>query len=449
MKTRYVLTIGLILLVVSCNDKRQQQVLFGTVPEPYRFSGLQSRAVTQENPTGGKGLGGKDRGNGNARKGAPAYRFIEPGETKVLCDIEGQGMIRHIWMTLSPLSGSLNQRSGPQPYTLRNCIISMYWDDCETPSVEAPVSDFFGIAHGRKSHYVSPYLDSPAGRAYNCYFPMPFSKRARITFRNDTENTLEWLFYQVDYTSGDKITDDMGRFHASFRRNIPEPGHDYVLLDTKGSPGVYVGMSMGVIPHGRSWWGEGEFKFYIDGDEAYPTICGTGLEDYINTGWGLDLSSNSMYAGVNFHLPNDPRDKENERMGEMMSFYRFHVWDPIYFQSSLRIEVQQLGAGFGSNKDEAEAYKAKINFKDFHRHPNTEKPGKMMSDWLFDRVDDYCSTVYWYQQVRENTLPPFPDREERSRDVEVRPWEKHFTMPVPNPVVRTESELEKESNPYL
>jgi hypothetical protein len=136
-------------------------------------------------------------------------------------------------------------------------------------------------------------------------------------------------------------------------------------------------------------------------------------------------------------------------MGEMISFYRFHVWDPVYFQSSLRVEVQQLGAGFGSNKEEAEAYKAKVNFKDFHRHPNTEKPGKMMSDWLFDRVDDYCSTVYWYQQVRENTLPPFPDREERSRDVEVRPWEKHFTMPVPNPVLRTESELEKESNPYL
>jgi len=252
---------------------------------------------------------------------------------------------------------------------------------------------------------------------------MPFSKRAKITIQNDSQKQLGWIFYQVDYTLGDKVTDNMGRFHASFRRDTPAAGKDYVLLDTKGSPGVYVGAVIGVIPQGRGWWGEGEMKFYIDGDNKYPTICGTGTEDYICTGWGIKPFQ-AIYTGANFVLDNNPKDTSNREMGAMLSFYRFHVLDPIYFQKGLRVELQQLGAGFGKNKEEVEAYKSKIGFKGFHVHPNTEKPGTTMSNWLYDRSDDFCSTVFWYQRVIKNELPPFPSREERTRGIELRPWEK-------------------------
>lgn len=408
---------SVILMLLALHIVSHGQVPMNTVPEPYRFSGLQSRSVTQENPTGGKGMAGKDRGNGSQRKGAPAFRDVEPGETKVLCDIEGPGMIRHIWITL-------DEPEKRTPEQLRNYIIRMYWDGSEFPSVEAPISDFFGTAHGRISNLMTPYITTPDGRGYNCYFPMPFSKRAKITLQNDTPNELGWIFYQVDYTLGDKVTDDMGRFHASFRRDTPQTGTDYVLLDTKGTPGVFVGAVVGIIPQGRGWWGEGEMKFYLDGDEKYPTICGTGTEDYACSGWGM--VGTSLYTGVNFHIDNNPEDKEQKAMGEMISFYRFHVFDPIYFHSGLKIELQQLGAGFGKNKEEVEAYKAKIGFKGYHVNPNTDKPGKVNNDWLYDRSDDYCSTVFWYQKLQKDVLPPFPSREERTRGIGIRSWEKPF-----------------------
>ena len=431
MKNESLFAIFLALIfIVSCKTTKQTNLL-NAINEPYEFSKLQSRSITQENPTGEKGMGGKDRGNGSLRKGAPAFRIIEPGETKVLCDIKGQGMIRHFWLTFDGFSG---KNIGRHPEMSRNCIVRLYWDDSETPSVEAPLSDFFGIAHGRAASYMTPYLGSPGGSGYNCYFPMPFSKSARITIQNDSENKLDWIFYQVDYTLGDKVTDNMGRFHASFRRDTPSAGKDYVLLDTKGSPGVFVGAVIGVIPQGRGWWGEGEMKFYIDGDNKYPTICGTGTEDYICSGWGIKPQQ-AIYTGANFVLGNNPKDTANREMGAMLSFYRFHLLDPIYFQSSLRVELHQLGAGLGNNKEEVEAYKSKIEFKGFHVHPNTEKPGTMMSDWLYDRSDDYCSTVFWYQRVEKYELPPFPDREERTRGIEIRSWEKPFSIASTNPYV--------------
>ncbi|MEI8196103.1 MAG: glycoside hydrolase family 172 protein, partial [Phycisphaerae bacterium] len=223
---------------------------------PYLFSTLQSRAVSHENPTGGKGIACKDRGNGNCRKGAPAIRNIPPGKTVVLCDIEGPGMIRHLWFA----------RPSDKPEDLRNFIIRIYWDDSPHPSVEAPIGDFFGVAHGRLAHFMTPYLGMPEGRGFQCYFPMPFSRRCRMTFENDTDGVLGMLFYQVDYTLGDQVTPEMGRFHAHFRRQNPCPvSQDYVLLDTQGSPGVFAGAVIGCNPIGPNWWGEGEMKFYIDG----------------------------------------------------------------------------------------------------------------------------------------------------------------------------------------
>ena len=374
---------------------------------PYLFSNLKSRAVTQENPTGGKGLGGKDRGSGNCRKGAPAYKYIEAGGNRVLCDIEGPGMIRHIWMTMDP-----EQMKTPEQ--LRSWVIRIYWDDSPHPSVEAPVGDFFGMALGRVCHFTSPYLICPKGRSFNSYFPMPFSKRCKITFENNSDKELAWLFYQIDYTLGDPVEDDWGRFHAHFRRENPTvTGKDFVLLDTKGSPGVFVGASVGVNPIGPGWWGEGEMKFYIDGDTKYPTICGTGLEDYVCSGWGFEVHD-ALYMGVNYQA-NNPATPD---LIGPTSFYRFHVKDPIYFQNDLRAELQQLGAAAWSEEN-----KEKYGWSDQHYHPINASPDKFMSTWLYDRSDDVCSTVYWYQKVMDEPLPPLPGREERIKGVEKKEWE--------------------------
>lgn len=377
--------------------------------EPFRVRELQSRSVTQENPTGGKGLGGKGRGNGNCRKGAPALKNIKPGETKTLCDIAGPGMIRHIWMTIG------EDRS---PETMRSVILRIYWDDSDHPSVEAPMGDFFGVAHGRTVHYMSPYLGTPEGRGFQCYFPMPFGKRCRITFENDSPKTLSWLWYQVDYTLGDAFSPDMGLFHAHFRRENPCPAdRDYCLLDTRGAAGVFAGAVIGVNPGLPGWWGEGEMKFYIDGDTRYPTICGTGTEDYLCSGWGMNLHS-AIYTGVNYEA-RDPRGQQ-----QFVSFYRFHIHDPIYFQSDLRVELQQLGAGSPVAGESTEAFCRKHNLNGPHIHPIPDQPGALMSNWLYDRSDDYCSTVFWYQRPTGQPLPPLPDREARIKGIAVQPWEK-------------------------
>lgn len=385
-------------------------------PSPFLFSMLESRSVTAENPTGGKGLGCLGKGNGNCRKGSPAIADIRPGQTVVLCDIAGPGTIRHIWFA----------KPSSSPEMMRNCILRIYWDGAQHPSVEAPLGDFFGIAHGRLAHFMTPYLGMPEGRGFQCYFPMPFSRNCRITFENDGIDPVALLFYQIDYTLGEEITDQMGRFHAHFRRQNPCPvSQDFVLLDTQGSPGVFVGALVGVNPIGPNWWGEGEMKFYIDGDKTYPTICGTGTEDYLCSGWGM-APHQAIYTGVNYQQKNP-----HTQLDQFISFYRFHVLDPIYFQSDLRVELQQLGApgpdflgahgvaksGHTHDTTALKAAYAKYGWVGPHVHPN-------MSDWLFDRADDYCSVAYWYQRVTDRALPPIPSREIRSAGIAIQDWER-------------------------
>ncbi|MDD5198488.1 MAG: DUF2961 domain-containing protein [Terrimicrobiaceae bacterium] len=326
-------------------------------------------------------------------------------------------MVRHIW---------IGSPAGRTPELLRSYVLRIYWDDSPHPSVECPLSDFFGIAHGRTAHFMTPYLGMPEGRGFQCYFPMPFSRRCRMTLENDSPEVLGMFFYQVDYTLGDEITDAMGRFHAHFRRQNPCPvGEDYVLLDTKGSPGVFVGAVIGVNILSPNWWGEGEMKFYIDGDTTYPTISGTGAEDYLCSSWGM-TPHEALYTGVNY-FQTDPETKWDQ----LVSFYRIHALDPIYFESDLRVELQQLGApsadflgAHGVNKDGGahdtkalqEAY-ARYGWVGPHVHPG-------MSDWLYDRSDDYCSVAYWYQKVMDTPLPPIPSREERIKGIAMREWEK-------------------------
>jgi len=332
--------------------------------------GVTSRAITWENRTGEPGKGGQTRGG---RKGAPNISNTKSGETATLMDIDGCGVIRHIWITVSER----------EPEQLRNLILRMYWDNSPVPSVEVPLGDFFGTAHGQTVPMSSAYTTMTLGKGFNCYFPMPFATHAKITIENDMpdDQVLRMLFFQIDYEAHEALPPNTGRFHAQFRRQNPTvEKEDYVVLDNVEGPGMLVGCVIGVRPMVDKWWGEGEMKFYMDGDTDYPTICGTGTEDYFGGAWGMGLYQ-TPYHGCTLN-----RFKKKFFKHGLVSMYRWHVKDPVYFRKSLKATIQQIGHG-----------------------------GKGVG--LFERSDDWCSVAYWYQLKPVKQQPTFPDRAARIADI--------------------------------
>lgn len=300
----------------------------------YEIKNLQSRAGTGENQRGEKGRGGMARGG---RKGCPSISPLRAGKTYTLLDAEGSGMVRRIWFTFPP----------NDPMAMRCIILRIYWDGQEQPSVEVPMGDFFGLPHGVNRDLQSEYIQVNAGTAYNCWIPMPFRKHARITVENDGEHDIAHLFYEVDYTLGDEIPEDAGYFHAQFRRQNPCPMHsDYTLLETTGK-GVYLGTVLGVRSlYTESWWGEGEMKFYLDGDTDYPTICGTGTEDYFCGSYNFEnpqthqyQTFTTPYSGLCQVIRPDGVYASQTRFG----LYRWHIADPVYFAEERRVTIQALG----------------------------------------------------------------------------------------------------------
>lgn len=356
----------------------------------YKLKNIRSYSATAENPDALPGQGGK---SGGARKGCPCIEPLSAGEKRILLHKKGPGMIRKIWCTI-PVDN---------PEHLRNLILRMYWDGQAVPSVEVPIGDFFGIAHGRQRKMETPYVGMQDARGLNCFIPMPFRKEALVTIENDSATDVAMFFYQIDFSLGDQLDDDTGYFHAQFRRENPcRIKKDYVVLDGVCGRGVYIGTVLGIrnlyTDHRSEWWGEGEVKFYLDDDKEYPTICGTGLEDYIGSGWGTDETC-TLYQGAPL------LDSENG----LYSLYRFHHFDPVYFQKSIKVTVQQLGSGerewagefYGK---EGACYKAAGCDKDSHL-------------CLFERSDDYCSVAYWYQELPTRPFPKLPDKEERLKDI--------------------------------
>lgn len=349
---------------------------------------LKSRAITAENQTGAVGAGGKEL---NGRKGLPCLWNLKKDQVYTFAEIEGPGMIRHIWITV--------QDTGPQK--LRNLILRMYWDGQETPSVEAPLSDFFGISHGRMRPFESMFQTTAEGRSFNCTFPMPFAKNARLTITNEMGEDAGMFFYQVDYTTGDEVTEETPYFHAQFRR-VPKTTlqQDYVILDGVKGKGRFLGCNIGLVDRyheTNTWWGEGEVKFYLDGDTDFPTICGTGSEDYALSGWGLgkyaNLEAGSALAGGKKYV----------------SYYRFHGHDPIYFSEDLKVTVQQLGNDGSMEQPDPEGpFKPFIEAGEYLK----ERPGGN-----YERVDDMCSTAYWYQTLPTEPFPALPDKALRTLDL--------------------------------
>lgn len=355
--------------------------------EIYKLKNLKSRAATAENPEAKAGGGGTAN---NGRKGQPCIWPFEAGKTHTLLDTAGPGIIRHIWCTIPP----------GQPLHLRNLILRMYWDGQTHPSVEVPLGDFFGMAHGRQLPITSDLLQMQSGKGFNCWIPMPFKKHARVTIENDSGEEVSMFFYQIDFTLDDELDENTGYFHAQFRRMNPCPqGEDYTILDNISGRGTYLGTVLGVrsrCPAG--WWGEGEVKFYIDDDDKRPTICGTGAEDYVGCAWGLETVDSPCQGAP---LINNP-------LG-LYSFYRLHHRDPVCFRKTLKVTIQQIG--FADIEKFREVYDG-----DVVEYPPAGAQ-KNPNFRYVERSDDWSSVALWYQELPAAAFPQLPDRNARSADL--------------------------------
>jgi len=311
----------------------------------YRLSNAQTRSISPENFTGEKGKGGmarpEDQNKPNTANASGAardlgqgwkvnpYIRIQPGETFTMAEIEGPGAIQHIWMTPTG--------------NWRFSILRIYWDDETEPSVECPVGDFFGMGWGEYAPLNSLAVCVNPGSAFNCYWTMPFRKKCRITMENINDKDPMTLYYQIDYTLTE-VPADAAYFHAQFRRTNPNVTSDYTIVDNIRGKGHFVGVYMAWGVNNNGWWGEGEIKFFIDGDTKFPTICGTGTEDYFCGSYNFDRGGQykefcTPYAGLHQVIRPDGTYRSQQRFG----LYRWHITDPVRFEKELKITIQDLG----------------------------------------------------------------------------------------------------------
>jgi hypothetical protein len=369
---------------------------------------LDARAATFENPTGARGAGGTAHGG---RKGAPS-RAVQPGERVVLADVDGPGVVRHIWLTVPP----------GRPERLRSLVLEVRYDWRAEPSIATPVLDFFGLPHGRPVAYSSALTTAQEGRGFNAYLPMPFRDHIEIAFTNhgDKETTL---YYQVDYTLEPELPASSGYLHVAFRRENPTvQKRDFVITEGLRGPGRFVGCSVGVrvIDH-ANWYGEGEVKIYRDGDGELPTICGTGLEDYVGSAWGMG-EHHAPYGGA--PLVRSAAGKDAEGMGvqpDFVSFYRWHLPDPVMFERDLTVTIQQIGAMFFLQGQEEEKARYDVTNPVAGEGWRTDGPPALLAWGICERVDDYCCTSYVYCQEPQ-AVPPV-DVAGATADIERRPYE--------------------------
>jgi len=347
-----------------------------SVPSIANLRNSRSRSISPENFTGEKGGGGRaldGTGKECARDLGPGWKIspsvdVAPGTTREIADIAGPGVIQQIWMTITG--------------NWRFSILRFYWDDSPTPAVECPAGDFFASGWGKYAPVVSLPVCVNPGSAFNCYWPMPFRRRCRITLENLADESAR-IYYQINYAL-EEVPAEAAYFHAQFRRRNPLPGGEvYPILDGVEGRGHYVGTYLCWGVNNNGWWGEGEIKFYLDGDREYPTICGTGTEDYFCGSYGFENQDtkqyepfNTPYAGLPQVIRPDGLYQSQTRFG----LYRWHLPDPIRFEQDLRVTVQALGWRSGGR--------------------------------YLPLQDDISSVAYWYQLPAAKPFPPLPPRDQ-------------------------------------
>lgn len=347
-----------------------------------RLSDAKTRSISPENFTGEKGKGGmadpvKSKGQRNVANASNAARdlglgwkvnpfiTINAGETFTIAEMDGPGAVQHIWMT----------PTGNWQFS----IIRFYWDDEKTPSIEAPIGAFFGMAWNQYAQLNSLAVTVNPGSAFNCFWKMPFRKKCKITVQNiDTEPMN--LYYQVDYTLTE-VGNDEGYFHAQYRRSNPNKGSLHTILDGVKGKGQYVGTFMAVGVNNNGWWGEGEIKFFMDGDKDYATIVGTGTEDYFLGSYNFENRAthqyqefSTAYTGLHQVIRPDGMYNSQQRFG----LYRWHIMDPVRFDSDLKVTIQDLGWRSGGR--------------------------------YLPQQSDIITVAYWYQREPHAPFPALPGK---------------------------------------
>ena len=334
------------------------------------LSNARSRSISAENPDGSVGGGAKeDAGADTASSDLGKGWKVRPciglpaNSTTTLAEIDGPGTITHIWLTVNPKA-------------YRDCILRFFWDGEDTPSVEVPLGDFFTNGHGLRYNVNSlPVAVNPSG-GFNSYWPMPFRKSCKIEIENQRWEEIGGFFYQISYALCD-VPDTAAYFHAQWRRSVTDRSNpDHVIVDSIAGQGHYVGTFLAWTQLSDGWWGEGEIKFFIDGDTEYPTICGTGTEDYFGGAWCFGDTYSTAFLGY-------PLWRKEPGEVPKHAMYRWHVVDPVRFEKSLRVTIQALGWW----------------------------PNKKFQPL----ADDIASVAYWYQAEPHGTFPRLPAPQDRWR----------------------------------
>jgi len=389
---KYIVWILFIVIMLSCNrhpDQYKDALLF-------RFdNNADTRWSSYENPDGAKGQGGKEN---NGAKGHPCDS-IGIGVSKVLLNVSGSGIINRIWITIGDRS----------PKMLRSLKIEMFWDGESKPAVSAPFGDFFGTGLAYRTPFENDLFADPEGKSFICYIRMPFKTGARIVVTNESDKNLNHIFYDINYTLS-PWNDENLYFHCYWNRDTATKlTYDFIILPEVKGKGRFLGSNLGIIvnrDYEGCWWGEGEVKMYLDDDTEYPTLVGTGTEDFAGSGWGLDKFIN-RYSGCTL------ADGINQRW----AFYRYHIPDPIFFKEKCRVTIQTMGGDFKSKVISMMDKGVKLVPVTIHDVPVLHniyikdkitdlKSGNLPDGWVnFYRSDDWSSAAYFYLDKPVNELP--------------------------------------------
>ncbi|MCF1422320.1 glycoside hydrolase family 172 protein [Mangrovimonas futianensis] len=366
--------------------------------------------VSFENISGDKGQGGIEN------KGAKGHAFdnIKAGTSVNLVNLEGSGTIKRIWLTFSDRS----------PEMLRSLKIEMFWDGSDKPAVSVPIGDFFGVGLGQRVPFESALFSDPEGRSFNCIIPMPFKTEAKITVTNESQKDLEAIFFDVDVLM-EEHQENVLYFHTYWSRDLhTKLAEDFKVLPKIKGSGRFLGTNIGVFTdpvYEDTWFGEGEVKIYLDGDKEYPSLVGSGTEDYIGTAYGQGPFSH-QYQGSPI---------ADAKKGEY-AFYRYHIPDPVFFYEDMEVTIQQIGGAPAEKvremiKNGVPMKPISVSNKSFHKllempqpvdltHPN------ILKGWTnFYRSDDVSATAYFFLNAPVSILPELVPVDIRTSNLHEKP----------------------------
>lgn len=388
---RHLICLGLAVCLCLYSNITHAQKLY-----EFDANALSTNWSSPENLNGKKGAGGAENNTGKGH----AFDAIEAGASRTLLDVTGTGIINRIWITTDDRS----------PDMLRSLKFEIYWDGESKPAVSVPLGDFFATALSKMTPFQNSLFASPEGRSFVSNIPMPFKKGAKVVVVNEATKRLRFIFFDVDFQRLKVWQPGFMYFHAYWHRDTATTlTQDFEMLPAINGKGRYIGASIGINSnpvYGDAWWGEGEVKMFVDGDKELPTIVGTGTEDYIGTAWGQSKFINN-YSGC---LISSDTDKQ-------WAYYRFHVPDPVYFNSGIRITLQQIGGDDISKVIElqkASVPLVPVSIDNEQRFNALYKKGTVTNvatsgikeGWTnFYRSDDVSATAYFYLNTPTSTLP--------------------------------------------